>query len=742
MTGPASPARRGVHGFRRLLVALALATGLAGAAPARAEIFAARLLLPDGRPAAGHVISVVGSALAVPTDAEGRFRLDPAPRPPFHLVATAPDGALSATLEVTALGDGVAELRLAPISRDSVTVLSGVAPGLDLLPASAAAVISAEAIEQKPPQRLVDALDGVAGASKLGEGADSVPALRGLARGRTLILVDGARVTAERRAGPSATFVDPAALAAVEVLRGPGSVVYGSDAFGGVIHAVTRDPDPEVPVRFTVEGSAGGSPQLAASASGSLAFGDGALLVAAHAAEADDAEGGDGREIFNSGFASAGAALRWAAPLGPGRLRASLQFDRVEDLGKAAIDSREIRAVYPREDSDRLVLAWLGTPGGGWESLESTLFWGRYRVVLDRDRATTATSNRRVDTSDTEAQDAALRGVAARPLAGGRLQVGVDTGGRFALESLVGRTSFDADGRTVVEATRTAAIEEARQLSTGLFAVWTRPLSPSLSLGVGARGDRIEARNRGGYFGDRSTADQALSGNLSLTWTPAPGWSATGQVARGFRAPTLSDRFFRGPSGRGFVTGNPELDPETSLQLDLALRRTRGRSALALYAYRYEIRDLIERFREGGDFHFRNRGEAAIEGVEFEARRQLAGGWSVDGGAAWTRARGGGAAIDDAPAPNAWLGARWAGGAWYAFGRLGGVAEKNDPGPTEVARPGYALLDLGGGWQMTDRLELRLSLRNALDRAYTGSPDESADRAPGRTALLGLAGRF
>lgn len=414
MTEPASPSRRRSRLHRPLLVALALVAGLAGVAPARAAVFEARLLQPDGRPAAGHVISVVGSALAVPTDGEGRFRLDPAPRPPFHLVATAPDGALSATLEVAALGDGVAELRLAPISRDSVTVLSGVAPGLDLLPASAAAVISAEAIEQKPPQRLVDALDGVAGASKLGEGADSVPALRGLARGRTLILVDGARVTAERRAGPSATFVDPAALAAVEVLRGPGSVVYGSDAFGGVIHAVTRDPDPEVPVRFTFEGSVGGAPQLAASAAGSLAIGDGALLVAAHATEAEDAEGGDGREIFNSGFTSAGAALRWAMPLGPGRLRASLQLDRVEDLGKAAIDSRQIRAVYPREDSDRLVVAWLGTPGGGWESLESTLFWGRYRVVLDRDRAATATANRRIDSADTEAQDAATPARASR----------------------------------------------------------------------------------------------------------------------------------------------------------------------------------------------------------------------------------------------------------------------------------------------------------------------------------------
>ena len=54
-----------------------------------------------------------------------------------------------------------------------------------------------------------------------------------------------------------------------------------------------------------------------------------------------------------------GGALRYVVPVGPGRLRASLQIDRVDDLGKAAIDSRAIRAVYPLEDSDRLVLSSL-----------------------------------------------------------------------------------------------------------------------------------------------------------------------------------------------------------------------------------------------------------------------------------------------------------------------------------------------------------------------------------------------
>jgi outer membrane receptor protein involved in Fe transport len=594
---------------RAAALALALHALPALAAAAR---FEARLLLADGRPAAGFVVSVVGGAVTVPVASDGSFVLDPAPRPPFRLVAAGPNGELSAPIAVEALGGGAAELVLPAVVRDSVTVVSGVAPGLDLLPASAATVVSGEAIEQRPPQRLVDTLEAVAGASKLGEGADSVPALRGLARGRTLILIDGARVTAERRAGPSATFLDPAALASVEVLRGPGSVVYGSDAFGGVLNAVTRDPEPERAARGVVDAAVGGLAQLGASAWASMPLGAGALLVGGHLTDADDGEAGGGDEISNSSFRAAGGAARWVQPLGRGRLRASLQVDRTDDLGKAAIDSREVRAVYPREDSDRLTLSWLGAPSARWDALETTLLVGDYRVVLERDRAATAEANRRIDRSDTDARDAQLRAVAGRGWAGGRLQLGFDAHSRFDLSAAVGRVDYAGDGTTVVAESSGLAIEDARQLATGAFATWSRPLAEHWTLGLGARGDRVESENRGGFFGDSSTTSSALSGNASLTWSPGGGWSVTGQAARGFRAPTLSDRYFRGPSGRGFVVGNPELDPETSVQLDLAVRRTVGRTALALYGYRYEIDDLVERFRAGDDFHFRNRGSATL----------------------------------------------------------------------------------------------------------------------------------
>jgi outer membrane receptor protein involved in Fe transport len=732
----------GIAAALALLLALDPARAAAAAAPAAP--FAARLLFPDGRPAAGYTVTVVGRPASALCGPDGSFVLDPAPPPPFSLVASGPSGDVSAPLEIAALPAGPVDLTLPEVLRDSITVVSGIAPSLDLLPGNAATVLTRETLEQRAPQRLYQVLESVAGASKLGDGADSVPALRGLGRGRTLILLDGARVTAERWAGPAATFVEPASLASVEVLRGPGSVVYGSDAMGGVLNAITRDPEPgRFGLRFSLEAAAGALDQRSGYLAASADVGPGALLVEGHAREAEDAAAGGGAEIFNSAFSGWGAGARYVQDAGPGRLRLGLARDTTEDLGKASIDSRQIRSFYPKETSERFIAAWIGAPGGDWESLEASLFAGRYHVILDRDRAPTATANRRLDRSDTDADDAALRAVAARAIAGGRLQVGVDAHSRFNLEAITGRTDFAADGTTVVRVEQAPSIADARQIARGLFATWSRPLSAWLSLGTGLRGDRVDTRNRGGFFGDRAEDHAAVTGHLALTAGPFANWTTTVQAARGFRSPTLSDRYFHGPSGRGFVTGNPDLDPETSLQLDLAARWARDRHAAGLYAYRYRIDDLIERFPEGDSFFFRNRGEATIEGVEVEGQTARGRHWSGDLGFAWARGEAeNGDPIDDIAAPNGWLTVRRAVRRGYVYGRATTFLEHDDPGPTELARPGFTAFDLGAGVALSAEIELRIAARNLGDKRYFASPDETADRAVGRSYVVGISGKL
>lgn len=705
-----------------------------------AAAFEVRLLRPDGAAAAGYSVSLVGQPVTVVTDESGRLTIDPQPPVPFVLVATSPAGETSAPFEISDLSVG--EIELPEVLRESVTVVSGVAPSLDLLPGSVATVLTREELEQRAPQRLYQALESIAGASKLGDGADSAPALRNLGRGRTLILIDGARVTTERRAGPSATFVDPASLGSVEVVRGPGSVIYGSDAFGGVLNAVTRDPEMDrFHLSYGAEGAFESSDEQSGFVAASTPVGSGAVLVEGHYRDAGNFSAGGGEGIGNSSYTSFGGALRYVVPTGTGRLRVGLALDRVEDLGKAAIDSQQIRAYYPNEDSDRLTASWLGMVNS-WDTVEAAAFYGSYDTVLDRDRVPTPTSNRRIDRADTRAKDASARLVAGRSLAGGRFQAGLDLATRFDLESVFSQIRYAGDGSTISRVDAFPAIDDAQKVDSGLFATWTRPLAERISLGLGARGDYVESKNKGGYFGDHSTDETAFSGNVALSFGPFAGWTTTAQVARGLRTPTLSDLYFRGPSGRGFVTGNPELEAEASLQFDLGTRWRKGRTAVGFFAYRYEIDNLIERYAVGDDFHFRNRGKGIIEGVEAELQTAFAERWSLEAGLAVSD--GGtdaNAEIDDIAPPNGWLTLRCSFGSAFAFGRVATFLEQDEPGPTELARPGYTLFELGGGYRFSDAIELRLLVRNAGDKRYYGAADNAADRATGRIVSVALSGR-
>jgi outer membrane receptor protein involved in Fe transport len=718
---------------------IALLSLAANAALASDVRFAATLLLPDGQPATGYNVSVVGRPLSATCDAQGRFVLDPVPSPPFLLVATGPQGEVSGQIEITEL---TAEVRLPEVVRESITVVSGVAPSLETLPGNAATLIGIEEIEQRVPERLVNTLESVAGASKLGDGADAVPALRGLGKGRTLLLIDGARVTAERRAGPSATFVDPAGLSAVEILRGPGAVIYGSDAFGGVINAVTRDPDVDGPA-VVVDADAGGGALDQYSAYAAVSFGSGNShwLVSANTIDSNEAEAGDGVRIVNSEYAWQGAALRYVHDdVGGGRLRLAFSLDRGEDLGKSAIDTNANLAIYPAENSDRFTASWIGAVGETWDAVEARFFYGQYGIVLDRTRLPNPTTTRRVDRSDTESDDASLRLVAGRELGGGRFQVGFDSHSRFNLSSAVTRTSFNAaDVQTTV--VTTPSIDDAKQSTLGLFATWNKPLNDWASLGIGVRGDKIETENSGGFFGDRDDSQSPVSGNVALTIGPFANTTATLQYSQGFRTPSLSDRYFRGPSGRGFAIGNPDLHPEESQQIDLALRYGKGRTAVAFYAYEYQIDDLIERFAVGDNFNFRNRGEAEIRGAELEVQTS-SGPWSGELGLAIADGEADGNDIDDISAPNAFLNVRRSFGSLYALGRVTTFREKDDPGPNELERPGFTLFDLGAGYRFNDRVELRAMVRNVGDKLYFAAPDNAADRAIGRSFSVGVSGRF
>ncbi len=111
----------------------------------------------------------------------------------------------------------------------------------------AVSVLTEEELKINAPRSMAEALIGVPGVwmQKTNHGGGS-PFLRGLTGNQTLLLVDGIRLNnAAFRYGPNQYFntIDVFSVSQVEVIRGKGSVLYGSDALGGVINVVTKTPD-------------------------------------------------------------------------------------------------------------------------------------------------------------------------------------------------------------------------------------------------------------------------------------------------------------------------------------------------------------------------------------------------------------------------------------------------------------------------------------------------------------------
>lgn len=710
---------------------------------ATAAALECRVVMPDGSPLAGARITVIGRGDSLLADGDGRFDLEPVPETPFVLFVARPDGvALQPVTVVAVPQQDLLTVTVAPAG-ETVMVVSGVVPDLELPPAVATTVMGRGDLVQRLPAQLFQTIENLPGSEVSGDGHAAVPSLRGMPQHRTLLLLDDGRVSSERRAGPSATYLDPETIEEVEVVRGPGSVAYGSDAFGGIIRSRTRLPDTQGTrsLRWSAIGGTG-LDEVGAAAEFTTGLLGGGVMVGAHYRDYGDYESPQGT-VLDSGSEMIGFRLGWQAAILGGVAHVLWRTDEARDVGKPAPDSASTSVVYPVEQSNRLGLGFERPGPGSWSRIGVSVSWDDYRVDLDKDRLAAGTAPRIVAESRVDANDFSIRADAERPLGSWRMVVGVDISGRYDLNAVNRTTIFEGNGEPV-DTLSEISIESARGTDYGAFATFGRGLG-KWKLNVGVRGDSVTSRNQGGYFGDITTSNSAVSGFAAVGVNLGSGVELTGQVARGFRDPLLSDRYYRGVTGRGFITGNPNLDPETSLQFDGALRFTGRRIAAGLYAYGYRIEDLIERYRVGDNFFFRNHGDAKIRGLELEGSLAIGSALDLQVGAQVLE----GETLDDesptdgVPAPGVFAVLRGEPSKrWWWMVRGAAYAGDDRPGPTEQDLPGYGVLDAGVGYTIAEGLEISLLGRNLLNRSYLASSDEDAVLAPGRSLQLVLRGRL
>jgi outer membrane receptor protein involved in Fe transport len=736
--------KRGLQPVISVLVVLLF--GMATWLPADTRSGLFTLTDPAGAPVAQATVTIVGSSASATTDDSGRFSLSPMPSLPMVLSIFSREGVWLGYVRINELtGPGPHRLRLPPLDRVEVTLPAGSTPQTLAPPAAATTVVTRAERNGRRPARLVEVLAEVPGAQQLGSGQGAVPSLRGLSRGRTLLLLDDARITTERRAGASATYLDPFSIESIEIVRGPGSVAYGSDALGGIIHSRTPQPRPDQTIVRLVLSADSASENASGGIEANLPAGKGAVLVQSHQRSFADYRSPE-RRVPGSAARDRGLLIKWLLPPARSRWTFGIQADEAIDVGKPTATAADTEVSYPEEQSLRFT-AHAELPPPAWLTSTSLhLFAGSYQLVTQRDTRLTASSTRQIDRSDVRSTDASLRWSATMARENNVLHFGLDAGSRLGLAAAGSLIDFDMAGKRI-SLTRSRSIESADRYDAGIYIEDELLIADGrISLLGGLRGQGVWTRNNGGLAGNASTSRGTATGYAAGTWRFKSPWMATLQIARGFREPTLSDRYFTGISGRGFIQGNPELEPETTRQIDLSVRRPGTRWNVASYLYEYRIFDLIERFRTSGTaFAFRNRGESRIRGFELEASVNLPARFTLRG--SFNLARGetpeDGRPTDDVPGPSVVLSVQqspmkrlwWRLGYFYKF-------EDTRPGPNELRTPGYAVIDLAAGWTFNDALELRLVGSNLLDNSHPASPDEESVTATGINAAVILEGRF
>ncbi|HZI51424.1 MAG TPA: TonB-dependent receptor [Terriglobia bacterium] len=190
-------------------------------------------------------VRIVQLGRVTDTREDGTYELTDVPPGVYDVIVTMPamDGA-SQSVTVQSGASATADFALALASvRSEVTVTASGREQLTLDAFQTVTSLDALELAQNPATSLGEALDGQPGVAKRSSGpGSSRPVVRGFDGDRILVLQDGAPAGGLGfQSGDHAEPVNTSTLERVEVLKGPATLLYGSNAIGGVVNAVSAE---------------------------------------------------------------------------------------------------------------------------------------------------------------------------------------------------------------------------------------------------------------------------------------------------------------------------------------------------------------------------------------------------------------------------------------------------------------------------------------------------------------------
>ncbi|MEO1323102.1 MAG: TonB-dependent receptor [Pseudomonadota bacterium] len=449
---------------------------------------------------------------------------------------------------------------------------------------SSVSIITADDIERLGFDFALDAIAAAPGVTINQNGAFGGQAsvrIRGAASEQTLVLVDGIPVNDPSSPGGGFNFarVDTENIERIEVLKGPQSTLWGTDAIGGVVSITTKSPEEGFGGTAFGEYGSFNTFRGGASIENGADMGDFRLAVSGTSSDgiskADEDDGNTEDDSYESLTVSAKGGINFAKDA---RISADIiwtdassEFDGFGPTGFADAD-----AVADTEELS------------GNVSLTGTLFDGMLDNLLV------------LGFSEIDRMNS---GADAFPL---------DTGGDREIYRYQGTLSINEDNTLAFGAEREETEVNGDGSSIdGLFGLYEWQATDTLTLTGGLRVD------------DHNTFGTETTGRVAVAFNPNPQWTFRASWGQGFKAPTLFQL-----SGGGFAAPNPDLQPETSEAFDVGIdwRSPDGRYEASITAFDADIEDLIS-FAFSGYF---NEAQVDTTGVEIAGRVQLTDWASVD----------------------------------------------------------------------------------------------------------------
>ena len=394
------------------------------------------------------------------------------------------------------------------------------------------------------------------------------PVIRGFDGDRVVVLEDGQRMgDLSSQSGDHGVNSNPAAASRVEVVRGPSTLLYGSNAIGGLVNVISdlipTRPAPGTSGRFLADlGSA--AREGGAAADVSTGFGAFVLHAGGAARGSGDVHTPESVvENTQSKSVLGNVGLSWTTP--KAFFGGSYQYDKfryglpVVEEGQVELDPRRHSMTVrgQSQDMDGLV-----------SSVRGTFAYRRYR----HDEIVGGEIGTRFENDTSEFDLLATH----RPL--GRL---------------TGTLGVSGSARAFSSAGEEALSPPVDQGNVALF-TYQELTWPHVTLQFGARYDRTAYSPEGGLR--PRTFDEA-SGSAGVLLRPTDGTTLAVSVARAVRPPALEELYFFGPHPGNFAfeIGNADLGAEKNLGVDIAFRWRVPRVSGELTFFRNDVNDYIYR---------------------------------------------------------------------------------------------------------------------------------------------------